>query len=182
MKTGLRLLATIALGLAPIGGAVLHAATPPDGGTISIEAKTVDGSYDASLPSFVDAVSQMLTARGFTVFDDAGHAASVVELLLSRDRVGTGMGKASGQGVSAFGTGVSVPLSTGASDLVRLQRTRLELRIHKRGETGIVWDGAAVTVREAGMRKGIDATVASDLTRALFQSYPAQPKDVVGVP
>lgn len=180
MRNALGLLATIALALVPAGA--LAASPPPEGGTISIEAKTVDGSYDASLQAFVDAASQALTARGFTVFEDSGHAASVVELLLSRDRVGTGLAKSAGQGVSAFGTGVSVPLSTGASELVKLQRTRLELRIHKRGDTAIVWDGAAVTVREAGTRAGTDATVAADLSRALLQPYPVEPKDVVGVP
>ncbi len=176
------LVATAALGLAPISGGALGAGVPPSGGTIAIEARTVDGRTDAALPAFEDAAAAALTARGFTVFDDSGHAAAVVELLLSRDRVGTGYAKATGQGASAFGAGVSVPLSTGASDLVRLQRTGLELRIHRRGETGTIWDGAAVTVRAAGTRNGTDAAVASDLSRALLLSYPAQPQGVVGVP
>jgi hypothetical protein len=177
------LIATVLLALAPVGGPPLNASPPPSGGTVSIEARTVDGSYDASLPAFVDAAAEALTARGFTVFDDAGHAASMVELLVSRSQVGTGLARVQGQSApSIMGAGVGVPLSTGQSELVRLQRVRLEMRLHRRGEAAPVWDGAAVTVREAGTRTGTDAAVATDLSRALLQAYPAQPKDVVGVP
>jgi len=180
MRKTFGLIATLALAL---GAGSLSASPPPNGGTISIEASTVDGSYDAAMPSFVDAASAALTARGFTVFEDQGHAASVVELLLSRSDVGTGVGRVAGERTpSIAGAGLALPLGTGNSELVRLQRTRLEMRIHKRGETAIVWDGAAVTVREAGTRNGTDSTVAADLSRALLQSYPVEPKEVVGVP
>lgn len=191
MIKNLGLIAAAALASAPMNGAVLRAAPPaasqagppPSGGTISIEAHTADGSIDPALPSFVDAAAQALTARGFTVFEDPGHAASVVELVLSRGVVGTGMGRLPGQpGVSPFGTGLSVPLSTGSSDLVSVRRTRLEMRFSRRGEPGLVWDGAAVTVRNTSLRNGGARAVAADLIRALLESYPVEPKGVVGVP
>jgi hypothetical protein len=107
----------------------------------------------------------------------------VAELTLSRAGVGTGMGKdPGGASVGIAGTGVVVPFSTGQSNVVTLVRTRLELRIRKRGEGGAVWDGAAVTVRASGTRKGTDETVASDLSKALLQSYPTEPGDVIGIP
>ncbi len=84
MKKGLVSIAAAALALAPMGGGSLGASPPPNGGTISIEPKTVDGDDDPSIHSFVDAAAEALTARGFTVFDDPDHAASVVELPLSR--------------------------------------------------------------------------------------------------
>lgn len=175
-------IATIALALAPIGGAASGAGPPPNGGTISIEPSTTDGDYDAALHVFVDATAAALAARGFTVIDEPGHAAFVVELRLTRDAVGTGFARAPGQKAEVFGTGVVVPLSNGKSDLVPLWRTRLEMRLRRRGEAGIVWDGAAVTVRAADTRTGADATVAADLGQALLQSYPAEPKGVIGVP
>jgi hypothetical protein len=183
MRMGLASIAAAALALAPPGGGALSASPPPNGGTISIEPKTADGKTDPSMASFVDAAAEALTARGFTVFDDPDHAASVVELLLSRSDVGTSLARVPGQrAASVVGTGVSVPLSTGASELVPLRRTRLELRIRRRGEAAVVWDGTAVTVREAGTREGTDRAVASDLSQALLQAYPTVPKDVVGVP
>jgi hypothetical protein len=183
MRQGLGLLATVVLAWMSLGGSALGASPPPNGGTIAIEPEFVDGSYDTSMHAFVDAASEALTAKGFTVFDDPDHAAAVVVLMLSRSDVGTGLTRVPGERApSVIGTGVAVPLGTGASRQVSLRRTRLELHIRRRGETGFVWDGTAVTVREAGTPEGADATVASDLSRALLQSYPAQPKDVVGVP
>ncbi len=187
------MIATAALALMPTAGGAQAGATqpgasqpggpPPTGGTISIAASTADGNDDPALPIFVDAVERELTARGFTMFDDAGHAAAGIELVLSHGEVGTGLGRVPGQrSVSPFGTGVSVPLSTGASDLVSLRRTQVELRIHRRGETAIVWHAAAVTVRNSGARNGSDAAVAADLSRALLAAYPAIPRDVIGIP
>ena len=175
--------AAIALTFVPVGNAVLTAAPPPAGGTISVAMQGSDGMSDAAAHVFVDAIGAALTARGFTVFDDAGHAASAVEIVLSRSVVGTGFEKVPGQrSVSVAGAGVGVPFGTGASEATRLLRTRLELRIRRRGDAAIVWDGTAVTVRETGTAKGSDAAVAADLCRALLLSYPVQPKDVVGVP
>jgi hypothetical protein len=178
------LLALASLGASPA------AAAPPDGGTISIEPKTADGDYDRSMPAFVSAASDALATKGFTILEDAGHSAYVVELILSRVAVGTGTakvpaGKASGGGGgpgASVGAGVVIPFSTGASALVPLVRTRLELRIRKRGADAVVWDGAAVTVRPAGTKKGADEPVASDLSTALLRGYPAPPEGVVGVP
>ena len=189
MKKAAVLILATAMALLPIGGSALSAA-PPAGGTISIEPKTANGDYDSSMPAFVNAASEALATKGFTILEDPGHAAYVAELTLSRAEVGTGTAKASaghsdaepgGPGASV-GVGVVIPLPTGKSRLVSLQRVRLELRIRKRGESGVVWDGAAVTVRAAETKKGADEVVASDLSQALLRSYPAQPEDVVGVP
>lgn len=162
-------------------GAVAAPAAPPSGGTIALAPKTADGDYDPALKTFVDAASKTLTDRGFTVFDDAAHAAYWGELTLSRAAVGTGLTKDPNAAKVGIGAGLVVPMSTGNSNVVTLQRTRLELRIRKR-DGDVVWQGAAVTVRPTGTRKEADETVAADLSSALLQGYPAQPEDVVGVP
>ena len=179
-----------AMALVPIWGDLLFAAAPPNGGTISIEPKTADGDYDSATPSFVNAASEALAAKGFTILEDPGHSAYVAELILSRVEVGTGTAKASagsaavtpGGAYGSVGAGVVIPLPTGKSRLVPLQRTRLEMRIRKRGEEDVVWDGVAVTVRPAGTKKGANEVVASDLSEAVLRTYPAEPKDIVGVP
>ncbi|MBA2936485.1 hypothetical protein HZF05_20575 [Sphingomonas sp. CGMCC 1.13654] len=155
------------------------AATAPAGGTIVISPKTADGDYDPALNTFVAAAVETLTDKGFTVLDPTGHSAYQAELTLDRADVGTGYGKSKGDAsVSVVGTGVVVPLSTGRSQVVALQRTRIELVIRKRGDPAIVWKGAAVTVRPSGA----DQKVAADLSNALLHDYPEQPSDVVGVP
>ena len=179
-----------AMTLLPACGGAASAADPPAGGTISIEPKTADGDYDSSVRSFVGAASEALASKGFTILEDSGHAALVAVLIQRRVGVGTGPAKASAGHSGAFpggagnsvGAGVVIPLPTGKSRIVPLQRIRLELHIRKRGESGIVWDGAAVTVRAAGTKKGADEVVASDLSEALLRGYPAQPEGVVGVP
>jgi hypothetical protein len=190
MKKSPVLAITAATLLLSVWGGSLSAAAPPNGGTISIEPKTGDGNYDASTPAFVNAASETLAAKGFTILEDAGHAAYVLELVLTRAEVGTGSAKVQagragvtpGGAFGSVGAGVVLPLSTGKSRLVPLQRTRLEMRIRKRGEEGAVWNGTAVTVRPAGTRKGADDVVASDLSQALLRVYPAEPEGIVGVP
>ncbi|MEO9131462.1 MAG: hypothetical protein ABI240_09655 [Sphingomonas sp.] len=175
--------------LAAAWGAALSAQSPPAVGTLSIEPRTADGNHDPSLPSFVNAAREALGAKGFTILPDSGHAAYVAELTVIRVDVGIGSAKAfAGSSVVApstsgsVGGGITVPLSTGKSRLVSLQRIRLEMRIRKRGEESAIWDGAAVTVRAAGTRKGADEKVASDLSEAVLRTYPARVGDVVGVP
>lgn len=189
MKKKTASIAAAAAALAFAWGGALPAASPPTAGTVSIEAKASAAELGASIPAFVGAMGQAFEAKGFTVLE-AGHAALAAELSVSREDVGTGSAKVPvdrsvitpGGAPGAVGAGITVPLPTGKSALVPLQRTRLELRIRKRGEDNVLWQGAAITVRPAGARKGQDAVVASDLAEALLRAYPAQPEDVVGVP
>jgi hypothetical protein len=177
------------MALAAIGGAAIAAAPPPDGGTISIETRSAQGSPGTPPAPFVEAISEALAAKGFTILQDTGHAAYAAELTLSRSEAGTGSAKVPSGGaavmpgaIAGAGAGVIVPFGTGQSKLVALQRIQIEMRIRKRGEDAIIWQGAAVTVRAAGTPKGEDAVVASDLGQALLRSYPAQPVSVVSVP
>jgi len=173
-------IATTMLALALLaGGSPALAAAPPSGGTIAIEPKTADGEYDPSLHIFAEAASETLTDKGFTVLDPTEHSAYEAELTLDRADVGTGLGKSRGDAsVGVIGTGIVVPFATGQSQVVTLQRTRVELLIHKRGDPAVIWKGAAVAVRPAGT----DQRVAADLSNALLHDYPVQPTEVVGVP
>jgi hypothetical protein len=131
----------------------------------------------------VDAVSAALTAKSFTIFDDPAHAAYLAELTLSRTTVGTGLGKNPNRdSASLVGSGVAIPLPTGNSSVVTLQRTQLEIRIRHREDGNVVWDGTAVTVREGSAQTGSIRAVAADLSKALLGSYPVEPKDIIGVP
>jgi len=182
-----RLIMAAAMGLAALSGGAVCAATPPVGGTVSLEFAS-DNEGGSSHAAFADAVGEALAGQGMTVLEDPGHAAYVLELTLTRTEVGTGSarvspGKASVEtGMLGVGAGVAVPFSAGETRLVPLQRIRMEMRLRKRGESEAVWNAAAVTVRAAGTRKGADAVVATDLSRALLRAYPAQPEDVIAVP
>jgi len=186
MKAGLIAIATLALPL--LWGRSLQA-EPPTIGTVSVEAAADDTRMNPALPAFVKAVGEAFETKGFTVLEQPGHAAFVVEFSLSREEVGTGRAKVETSGSSvtggapnSVGVGLRIPLPTGKSTLVPLERTRLEIHIHKRGESAMAWQGAAITVRGAGTKRGADAVVAADLSAALLRVYPNQPEDVIGVP
>ena len=187
-KAGSIAAAALALAVAPAGS--LRAAAPLSSGTISIEAKVAEGKLGPAIASFVDAVGQALAARGFTMLEEPGHASLVADLSLTRVQVGTGAahvpvaGMAIGPGgpFGSVGAGMNVTLPTAKTRIVPLQQTRLEIRIRKRGEEKVMWQGSAITVRAAGTRKGQDEVVASDLTEAILRSYPAQPEDIISVP
>jgi hypothetical protein len=188
MKIRHRLIVATIAGLFPLCSGALPAQAPPGGGTISVDFKPGAETTDTTTASFRDATSDALATKGFTILDDPGHAAYVAELTLSRTDVGTETAKvphgkpSASMGGSSVGAGVTVPLSMGETKLVPIQRIRLEMRISKRGENGVVWTGAAVTVRAAGTKKGADSVVAADLSRAMLNSYPVTFRDVVSVP
>lgn len=190
MTKRIRLIATASAVLVSLWAGALSAAVPPTSGTVSIEPDRGDPNLDRSLPAFVDALGEAFYTRGFTVLEQPGHAAYVVELKLSRVDVGTGTAKVPndkssvepGGAPNAVGVGVRIPLPTGKSTLVPLQRTQMEIRIKARADESLLWQGTAITVRAAGTKKGQDATVASDLSAALLRAYPAQPEGVIGVP
>lgn len=177
----------IAIGMASLLGSPAPALDRPNGGSISIE-QAADGGDPAAMRPFVEALSEALAARGFTILEDLGHSAYVAELGLTRVEVGTGSARVpKGQramtpgAAGSAGVGVVIPLSSAKSELVPLQRIRLDLSIRKRG-AAVLWHGAAVTVRTAGRGKGTDERVATDLAQAVLRSYPAESEAVVGVP
>jgi len=183
-------IATAGVAFAFLWGGTLSAAAPPTSGTISIEASDNDAALDRSIPAFVNALGEAFDTKGFTVLEQPGHAAYVVELRLNRADVGIGTAKvptesssvSPGGAANAVGVSARIPFGTGKSTLVPLQRTQLEIRVRKRDDQNVLWQGAAITVRAGGTRKGQDATVASDLSTALLRAYPTQPEGVIGVP
>lgn len=186
IRTRSLLVALIMLGGAAGWAGGLPAAPPPDGGTVSIDVKNDDGRYDVPTATYMDAAGQALADKGFTILNDPDHSAYVVELSLHREDVGTGStkvapsksGMAPGGALGSFGTGAIIPIPSGKSRLVALERTTLEMRLRKRGEAVVIWQGKAVTVRSAN----VQARAATDLCNALLRAYPEQPEGVIGVP
>lgn len=161
--------------------------TAQNRGTISVEQSTAAGSPEPTSPALVAAIGEALAATGFTVLTDAGHSAYVAELTFSRTDVGTGSVKTPSErgsitpGMAGMGGGVTLPLSAGNTRSVPLRRFQLELWVRKRGTTGVVWRGAAVTVRTAGTEPA-ERAIALRLSEAILRGYPAQPRGVIGIP
>lgn len=163
---------------------------PPSKGSISIEEIGADRASTPLIPSFRDAVQQGFADKGFLVIDEPGHAGLVAVVTSSREEVGTASVKASPgamgaafSGLSgAVGTTMTVTLPTAQTMIVPLQRTRLEVRMRKRGDDAVLWQGAAITVRPAATQERQDKLIASDLIAAILRDYPAIPGNVISVP
>jgi hypothetical protein len=162
------------------------ASPPPTAGTISIE----PAGGEAAPPSFVAAVNEALGARGLTMLEQPGHAGFVAELTVTREQVGTttaevesdGAAITPGDAIGRVGAGISIALPTNKARITPLVRTRLDLRIRRRGEADAAWQASAVTVRPAGTRAGQDAAVAGALAEAMLRLYPAAPTATISVP
>ncbi|SFP45079.1 hypothetical protein [Sphingomonas rubra] len=156
-------------------------ASPAAGGTVAITATaTHEGDPPAAIA--VDAAAKAFGLRGFTILNDPAHAAYVAEVVATRAAVGTAVVQGrSGQALPTGG-GVSIPISKGKSVLVPLQRTRVEIRIRRRGEQAVLWHGAAVTVRSTGALNGGVDQVAFALSQAALSSYPTQTAGEISVP
>lgn len=161
------------------------AADVPSGGTISVSMREDASGQAGAADAFVDAATLALSDKGFTLLDD-GHAALVMELVIRASEVGTGTGKVEKSnsdlmpgGVSgAVGSSLSLAVPSGKTRHVALERTELEMRLHRRGDAAVIWSGSAVTVRPADKR----ASAATALCNALLRAYPEQPDTVIGVP
>ncbi|WP_298398748.1 hypothetical protein [Sphingobium sp.] len=162
------------------------AATPPNGGTVSVAAQPGEGAEALPPQLFVDAASQALAGKDFTLLEGADHAAYAVELRYRQSEVGTGSGKTASEGpkvingglTGGVGSRLSITMPSNKSQLVALERTELDMILRKRGEQEPLWRGTAVTVRPAGDPAG----VAAALSNALLRAYPVQPEGPIGVP
>jgi hypothetical protein len=162
------------------------AATPPAEGTIAVEAKNIDGSQNAYSDIFRDAAASALATRGFTLLDGPSHAAFRMEVIVRMSEVGVGNAKVapshpdliSGGVAGAVGSIFKVPIPSGKSRNVALEKTQLDMILRKRGAEEVIWRGTAVTVRPAETQ----GNVASALCNALLRAYPSQSEDVLGVP
>lgn len=182
---GLRLFAALLLGAAGMSIPPL-AAAPPMEGTVSVDVTGVEAGQDISPDQLRDAASSALSDKGFTLLDDAGHAAFTMALAVRLSDVGTGTAAIPTQGpdvmkdgvAGAVGSGVRIAVPSRKSRLVALERTQLDMTLRKRGSDAPVWHGTAVTVRSADAR----ASALAALCDALMRAYPAQSDAVIGVP
>jgi hypothetical protein len=172
--------ALIATTLAAAHAAALQA-SPVVGGTVAITTPSArEGEPSAAISS--DAAAKAFGLRSFTILNDPAHAAYVAEVITTRTAVGTAVAQGRAGQALATGGGVSIPISKGKSILVPLQRTRVEIRLRRRGETEVLWHGAAVTVRSAAAPDGSADQVAFALSQAALSSYPTQTVGEISVP
>lgn len=148
-------------------------------GTVSIVAANAGDIDPVSFRAYAGALTDALTAQGYTVLPEGKQGAMVATVVVNTERsassrrspvsIGLGGGTWSGGGVG-LGGGVSFPI--GRSRPREAVRTTLSVKIDKRDGAG-VWEGRAVTqaVRPAGTS---DDALAARLVHGLFTGFPGE--------
>jgi Domain of unknown function (DUF4136) len=96
-----------------------------------------------------------------------------------RSPVSVGVGGSTGSYGSGVGLGVGIDLSGGPKAQVE---TTLDVRIVRRADNLVIWEGKAVQSAKAGSPAAQPGIAASKLAAALFQGFPGVSGETIRVP
>jgi hypothetical protein len=150
-------------------------------GQIAVEPFDAADGNSIEFRSYADAVARQLSALGWTVVNTVGQSEQVAlvdvqqgsrEMLRSRSPVSIGIGGGTGGWGSGIGGGVSFGLGGGGSR--ELVGTMLEVRIKRRSDGTVFWEGRATMEARAGSPEAERTVAVERLAGALFQDFPGE--------
>ena len=146
-----------------------------------------ESSADRSLSAspYVAAVTREMQRVGYR--NQAGTSDVVAEIRFGarmirperRSPVSVGVGGSTGSYGSGIGLGVGINLGGGSA--AQLQTT-LAVRIIRRSDRLVIWEGTAVQSAKAGSPAAQPAIAASKLAEALFKDFPGVSGETIRVP
>lgn len=158
-----------------------HLGQPIARAQIAVEPTDKADANSLEFRSYADAVSRQLTRLGWTVVTTLGQSEQVAtvdvqqgtrEALAQRSPVTIGIGGGTGGYRSGVGVGASFGVGGGRGG--ELVGTLLEVRIKRRSDGTVFWEGRANTEARAGS-PGAERTVAVEkLADALFRDFPGE--------
>ena len=159
---------------------------PYGNGSFGIEVAG-ESSADRSLSAspYVAAVTREMQRVGYR--NQAGTSDVVAEIRFGarmirperRSPVSVGVGGSTGSYGSGIGLGVGINLGGGSA--AQLQ-TSLSVRIIRRSDQLVIWEGTAVQSAKAGSPAAQPAIAASKLAEALFKDFPGVSGETIRVP
>ena len=159
---------------------------PYGNGSFGIEVAG-ESSADRSLSAspYVAAVTREMQRVGYR--NQAGTSDVVAEIRFGarmirperRSPVSVGVGGSTGSYGSGIGLGVGINLGGGSA--AQLQTT-LSVRIIRRSDQLVIWEGTAVQSAKAGSPAAQPAIAASKLAEALFKDFPGVSGETIRVP
>ncbi len=96
-----------------------------------------------------------------------------------RSPVSVGVGGSTGSFGSGVGLGLGINLSGGPKAQVE---TTLTVRIVRRGDNRVIWEGKAVQAANAGSPAAQPGIAASKLAAAMFKDFPGVSGETIRVP
>ena len=171
-------------GGAPVGADVtrFHLGQQIARAQIAVEPTNQADANSLEFRTYADAVARQLTRLGWTVVDTRGNSEQVAlidveqgtrEAIAQRPPISIGIGGGTGGYRSGVGAGVSFGVGGGGRG-GEIVGTLLEVRIKRRSEGTVFWEGRATTEARAGT-PGAERTVAVEkLAEALFRDFPGE--------
>jgi hypothetical protein len=146
-----------------------------------------ESAADRSLSAspYVAAVTREMQRVGYR--NQAGTSDVVAEIRFGatmihperRSPVSVGVGGSTGSYGSGIGLGIGINLGGGSAALLQ---TSMAVRIIRRSDQLVIWEGRAVQSAKAGSPAAQPAIAASKLAEALFKDFPGVSGETIRVP
>ena len=160
-----------------------HLGQPIARAVIAIEPSDPADANSLEFDAIADPVGRELTRLGWTVEKHNARSEQVAIVTLEQEShlarrrsgfsIGLGGGTASYGRHSAVGVGggVNIPVGRSSNEVVG---TRLSVRIQRRSDATVAWEGRAEYEARAGTPDSSKAGAASRLAEALFRDFPGE--------
>lgn len=164
-----------------------HLGDPIARGPIAIEGVNPGESASPEFRTYADIVARHLTRLGWTVVNSVGGSEQVAVVNVQqqsmadvrRPPVTIGVGGGSYGWHGGVGGGVSFPVGGGARQLVG---TLLEVRIKRRSDGTVFWEGRATTQAPPSAPQAQPGPAVEKLAAALFQDFPGESGRTIRLP
>jgi hypothetical protein len=160
-----------------------HLGQPIARAVIAVEASDPAEANSLEFDAIADAVGRELTRLGWTVQKGNARSEQVAIVSVSQETrtaprrsglsigIGGGTGSYGRHGGVGVGGGVEIPVGRRTDLLVA---TRLSVRIQRRSDATVAWEGRADYEARAGTPDAVRAAAASRLAAALFRDFPGE--------
>ena len=164
-----------------------HLGDPIARGSIAIEAVTPAETATPEFRAYADIIARHLTQLGWTVVNTVGNSEQVATVNVQqrsmadvrRPPVTIGIGGSTGGWRSGVGGGVAFPVGGGARQLVG---TLLEVRIKRRSDGTVFWEGRATTQARPAAPEAQPVVAVEKLAAVLFQDFPGESGRTIRLP
>jgi hypothetical protein len=145
-----------------------HLGQPVARGQIAVEPMMAAAAANPNFPAFEAAVEAELTRLGWTVVRTVGQSEQVALV-----DVAQGSREAISQRLQGAG-GVPPAITRPPNAISNVVATLLEVRIKRRSDGTLFWDGRAQTEAPAGSAQAAPPMAVQKLAAALFQDFPGE--------
>ena len=156
-----------------------HLGQPVAQGQIAIEAADVGATNTPEFRTYASIVGRQLSRLGWTVVNTVGSSEQVAIVNVAQGNretyrnppVSIGIGGGTGGWHGGVGGGASFGVGGGTKLVVG---TLLEVRIKRRSDGTVFWEGRATTESPASSPQSQPAAAVEKLAAALFQDFPGE--------